>query len=97
MAIQMRRGKNANFDPTKMLPGEWAVSVDSDTAQQNVWMCFAPGVVKQMATLEDLQVRIGKFATFGIDENGYFTVTTVEGNDVMFSMDDEGRLVVDYA
>ena len=55
MAIQMRRGNKADFDPTKMLPGEWAVSIDSDTTKQWVWMCFAPGVVKRMAAFEDIE------------------------------------------
>ena len=55
MAIQMRRGQKADFDPTKMLPGEWAVSIDSDTTKQWVWMCFAPGVVKRMAAFEDIE------------------------------------------
>ena len=50
MAIQMRRGKKVNFDPQKMLPGEWAVSIDSETENQIVWMCFQPGVVKRMGT-----------------------------------------------
>nr|DAH93009.1 MAG TPA: major tropism determinant [Caudoviricetes sp.]DAT34484.1 MAG TPA: major tropism determinant [Caudoviricetes sp.] len=31
MAIQMRRGAYAEFDPLKMKAGEWAVSTDSDT------------------------------------------------------------------
>lgn len=31
MAIQMRRGAYAQFDPLKMKAGEWAVSTDSDT------------------------------------------------------------------
>lgn len=55
MAIQMRRGAYAEFDPSKMKAGEWAVSTDSDTKKQQIWMCFAPGVVKRMAALEDLQ------------------------------------------
>ena len=53
MAIQMRRGQSADFDPSKMLPGEWAVSIDNESQKQMVYMCFAPGVVKRMATLED--------------------------------------------
>lgn len=53
MAIQMRRGQSVDFDPSKMLPGEWAVSTDNESQKQMVYMCFAPGVVKRMATLED--------------------------------------------
>lgn len=58
MAIQMRKGLKADFDPTKMLPGEWAVAIDSDTSNQIVWMCFAAGVVKRMGTYEDFKAQI---------------------------------------
>jgi len=53
MAIQMRRGQYADFDPSKMTPGEWAVAIDNDTTKQIIWMCFAPGVVKRIGTYED--------------------------------------------
>lgn len=55
MAIQMRRGLRKDFDPNKMLPGEWAVSIDSSTSNQIVWMCFSTGVCKRMGTYEDFQ------------------------------------------
>lgn len=58
MAIQMRRGLRADFDPTKMLPGEWAVAIDNDTANQIVWMCFAPGIVKRIGAYEDFYALI---------------------------------------
>lgn len=48
MAIRMRRGNEADFDPEKMLPGEWAVSTDT----KYVRMCFTPGIVLRMATYE---------------------------------------------
>lgn len=46
--IQMRRGREEDFDPHQMTAGEWAVSTDS----KKVWMCFAPGLVLRMATYE---------------------------------------------
>ena len=58
MAIQMRRGLRADFDPAKMLPGEWAVAIDEDTQNQIVWMCFKAGVVKRMGTYEDFHAQI---------------------------------------
>ena len=97
MAIQMRRGQSVDFDPTKMLTGEWAVSIDNESQKQMVYMCFAPGVVKRMATLEDFQNELGKVATFGITDDGHFYVQTPDGNDLVFSTDDDGRLVIDYA
>lgn len=62
MAIQMRRGQKADFDPSKMLPGEWAVAIDSDTKNQTVWMCFSPGIVKRMGTYEDFKLQIQEIA-----------------------------------
>lgn len=58
MAIRMRRGPYADMDPTKMIPGEWAVAIDSDTSKQVIWMCFAPGIVKRMGTYEDFKKQI---------------------------------------
>lgn len=58
MAIQMRRGLKVNFDPQKMLPGEWAVSVDAETENQIIWMCFRAGAVKRMGTYEDFREQI---------------------------------------
>lgn len=46
--MQMRRGEEQYFDPDQMTAGEWGVSTDS----KKVWMCFAPGVVRRMATYE---------------------------------------------
>ena len=51
MAIQMRRGLEADFNPDKMKPGEWAVSLD----KKYVRMCFAPGLCFRMATYESFE------------------------------------------
>ena len=51
MAIQMRRGLEADFNPDKMKPGEWAVSLD----EKYVRMCFAPGLCFRMATYESFE------------------------------------------
>ena len=56
--IQVRRGLYEDFNPSKMTAGEWAVSVDTETDKQVVWMCFSPGVVKRMGTLEDFEEQI---------------------------------------
>lgn len=60
MAIQVRRGQKAKFDPQKMLPGEWAVSIDQETENQIIWMCFSAGVVKRMGTYEDFKAQISE-------------------------------------
>lgn len=62
MAIQVRRGLMADFDPYKMLPGEWAVSIDASTSNQIVWMCFSPGICKRMGTYEDFIPVISEIA-----------------------------------
>lgn len=60
MAITMRKGLFADFDPSKMLAGEWAVSIDADTQHQIVWMCFGAGIVKRMGTLEDFEAWLSE-------------------------------------
>lgn len=54
MAIQVRRGKKKDFDPDKMLPGEWAGTTDT----KEVFFAFAPGDTKKMATYEDMEENI---------------------------------------
>ncbi len=56
MAIQNRRGLEADFDPDKMLPGEWAVTTD----KKYVHMCFSAGVVIRMATYEAFEADMGE-------------------------------------
>ena len=46
MAIQMRRGNAVDFNPSKMVPGEWAISQDNE----KVYMCFAPGRVVEIGS-----------------------------------------------
>lgn len=50
MAIQMRRGNAADFDPSKMVPGEWAISQDNE----KIWLCFAPGRVVEVGSTASL-------------------------------------------
>lgn len=52
----MRRGQEVNFDPNKMTPGEWAVSLDS----KYVRMCFSPGVCVRMATYDAFEADMVK-------------------------------------
>lgn len=57
MAIQMRRGNYGKFDPDKLLPGEYAVVQGDDPSARDgrsVYMAFAAGVVKRLATYEDM-------------------------------------------
>lgn len=61
MAIQHRRGQYGQFDPTRLMPGEWAVVTSGDpstTDGRAVYICFAAGVTKRMATYDDLYRQI---------------------------------------
>lgn len=57
--IQMRRGLEQDFDPDKLIPGEWAVSLDN----KYVRMCFAPGLVYRMATYESFEEDMEEIRT----------------------------------
>lgn len=62
MAIQVRRGNYADFDPDKMLPGEWACVLANDpqvSDGKSVFICFSAGNVKRMATYEDMVAQFG--------------------------------------
>ena len=61
MAIQHRRGVYDRFDPDKLRTGEWAVVLSGDSTSSDgmaVYMCFAAGIVKRMATFEDMVANI---------------------------------------
>lgn len=60
MAIQMRRGNDANFKPEKMVPGEFAVSLDA----KKVYTCFSAGQVKELAFSEDVNDVKEHFSEF---------------------------------
>ncbi len=51
MAIQMRRGNDANFDPNKLLAGEFAYVLDKG----ELYYCYSPGNVKKLMTYNDMQ------------------------------------------
>ena len=56
MAIQMRRGAYSAFDPSKMVPGELAAVLSGDPAVtdgKSLFVAFAAGDVKRLATWED--------------------------------------------
>lgn len=57
MAIQHRRGAYADFDPSKMKPGEFAVVQSGDPDANDgeaVYMAFQAGNVKRMATHDEM-------------------------------------------
>ena len=61
MAIQSRRGQYGDFDPSKLLPGEWAGVLSGDPNAKDgksIYYAFAAGNVKRMATYEDMVENI---------------------------------------
>lgn len=61
MAIQNRRGVYDDFDPSKMVEGEWAVVQSGDPNSErgrSVYMAFQNGEVERMATYEDMSYNI---------------------------------------
>lgn len=62
MAIVMRQGEYGDFVPGKMRPGEWAVVLADDPIVpdgKSVFIAFAAGDVKRMATYEDMVDQFG--------------------------------------
>ena len=62
MAIVMRQGDYGDFVPAKMRPGEWAVVLADDPIVpdgKSVFIAFAAGNVKRMATYEDMVDQFG--------------------------------------
>lgn len=51
MAIQMRRGADKDFDKSRMLPGEIAVTTDGS---KKVYIAFKAGDVKELADADEL-------------------------------------------
>lgn len=58
MAILMRGGAYADFDPSKLRPREWAVVLENDPSARDgkaIYICFAAGMVKRISTYEDMK------------------------------------------
>ena len=60
MTIQMRRGANSDFNPSKMLPGEIAVTTDGT---RKVYAAFKANDVKELAFKDDIKVTAENIKT----------------------------------
>lgn len=96
MAIQVRRGNEVDFDPSKMLPGEWAVSLDT----RYVRMCFSPGIVLRMATYEAFEADMAEIQSIMAEartiEEAVARIQT-EINDTAIVVEDYAILAKSYA
>jgi len=90
----MRRGQYADFDPSKMTPGEWAVAIDNDTTKQIIWMCFAPGVVKRIGTYEDYIRMIDEYIAENYSEYIPDVICPVETTSIASKAYAVGDLVI---
>ena len=64
MAIQNRRGTFTYYDPTKLLPGEFAVVQSGDpstTSGKALYMAFSAGNVLRIISYEELQAALNAF------------------------------------
>ena len=68
MAIQNRRGAYSNYDPNKMVSGEFAVATD----EQKLFIAFAPGLSKRILTEDD--AMSGTITPVITDGNLTFTI-----------------------
>ena len=93
MAIQNRRGAYADFDPQKLVPGEWAVVQSGDPNSERgkaVYMAFEVGDVERMATYEDMLENIDQ-ATSDIQTQftNELTQTITNANSAVSDMQDD--------
>ena len=71
MAIQNRRGADADFDPNKVLPGEFGFTTDGS---RKVYAAFAPNDVKEVAFKEDVPAKTSDLA----NDTGFVTKTVAD-------------------
>lgn len=73
MAIQNRRGAYTDFDPTKMVPGEYAIVQEGDPDGADglaIYMCFVAGTVKRITTVDDLAAALSEYTIAWTDVTG---------------------------
>lgn len=77
MAIRMRRGNYANFDPTRMVAGEFAVCLDNGY----VYMTLSPGNVIRLGTAESIEEALALAQQY-MKESEAWAKGTKDGQDV---------------
>ena len=70
--MQQKRGLLGDFDASKLLAGEIAVTNDTNTSNQRMYFCISPGTVKRLGTYEDFNQAIADYlATYIAQLEGY--------------------------
>jgi hypothetical protein len=54
MAIRLRRGNNADFDPNKLIAGELGLVLDAG----KLYFCYSAGNTKQLTTADEIQTLL---------------------------------------
>ena len=67
MAIQVRRGNYADFDPTKMVAGEFAVCLDNGY----VYITLSPGNVIKLGTADSIEDALEQALEYVTDAEGF--------------------------
>ena len=100
MAIQNRRGKFTKFDPSRMVPGEWAVVLDEDPSAKDgrsVYICFAAGSVKRMSTHEDMVENVAATIEGSITDIKKRLTEVVEATDAQIKAAEAERVTAEKA
>ena len=98
MAIQNRRGKFTEFDPSRMVPGEWAVVLDEDPSAKDgrsVYICFAAGSVKRMSTHEDMVENVAATIEGSITDIKKRLTEVVEATDAQIKAAEAERVTAE--
>ena len=77
MAIRMRRGNYRDFDPTRMLSGEFAVCLDNGY----VYMTLSPGNVIRLGTYEAIEEALAQAEEYASNSEAW-AVGKRDGEDV---------------
>lgn len=77
MAIQVRRGNYNDFDPTRMVAGEFAVCLDNGY----VYMTLSPGNVIQLGTLSAIQTALAQAQEYA-ESSEAWAVGTKDGSPI---------------
>ena len=77
MAIQVRRGNYNDFDPTRMVAGEFAVCLDNE----RVYMTISPGNVIQLGTMSAIQTALAQAQEYA-EHSEAWAVGTNDGSPI---------------
>lgn len=96
--IKHRRGNIEDLLRSELLPGEYAISTDG-----TITICYAGGKTKDLASVEEVKrvsaefgENLGKFATFGIEDNCFVVDVAEEMDRFIFSTNENGEMEVEY-